>query len=194
MSEAPKLTPAGRKKSLLGTVGTLLLVGLVYLASELGWLPQSAAPDSSASGTQEAGVSPNPGTEQPVDSGSAANSGAPVSTLELTPLDRLREAIERREERVWMTLEGQVVHVLADDLEGSRHQRFLFDVASDLPTLKLSHNIDLAPRVPMSKGDTFVVRGRYEWNEHGGVIHWTHHDPDGELAGGWVEFSGERYE
>lgn len=216
MSDAHENAGSGGKKGLLGTLGTLLLVGVAFIANQLGLLPTSATETSGAetagsqdSGSQTSGSQSGGGTavlEEPGHGGAAAEAvdlsdlqigtsfESSIPTLELTPLDRLRQAIERHEERVWMTLEGEVVKVLADDLEGSRHQRFLFDVAPGIPTLKLSHNIDLAPRIPMSEGDTFVTRGRYEWNEFGGVIHWTHHDPDGDIEGGWVEFDGERYE
>lgn len=198
MSDAKPTAGSGGKKGLLGTLGTLLLVGVAFIANQLGLLPTSEAVEPSASGSGGgAAVADAPGSQDAVDLsdlqiGTSFESSIP--TLELTSLDRLRQAVEGREERVWMTLEGEVVKVLADDLEGSRHQRFLFDVAPGIPTLKLSHNIDLAPRVPMAEGDTFVTRGRYEWNEFGGVIHWTHHDPDGDIEGGWVEFDGERYE
>ena len=29
--------------------------------------------------------------------------------------------------------------------------------------------------------------------ERGGVLHWTHHDPDGRRPGGWLEHEGRRY-
>ncbi len=93
-----------------------------------------------------------------------------------------------------MTVEGTVVHVLADDNEGSRHQRFLLELPSGL-TLKISHNIDLAPRIANLRKNTRVrVHGEYEWNDKGGVIHWTHHDPKGWREGGWIEYDGRRYE
>ena len=61
-------------------------------------------------------------------------------------------------------------------------------------TLLITHNIDLAPRVPNPiKGKILRFYGEYEWNDEGGVIHWTHTDPDGEHIDGWLEYEGIRY-
>lgn len=89
---------------------------------------------------------------------------------------------------------GTVVHVLPDDNDGSRHQRFLLELDSG-QTLLVAHNIDLAPRIPqLARGDRVRFFGEYEWNAKGGVIHWTHHDPRGNHVGGWLEHDGRRYE
>ena len=59
----------------------------------------------------------------------------------------------------------------------------------------IAHNIDLAPRVASIRvGDTVSFYGEYEWNERGGVIHWTHHDPRGNQDGGRIEHQGRRYD
>jgi hypothetical protein len=88
---------------------------------------------------------------------------------------------------------GRVAAVLPDDDRGSRHQRFLLELDSGL-TLLIAHNIDLAPRIPRIRtGDTVTFRGQYEWNPKGGVVHWTHHDPDGRRPGGWLRHGGETY-
>lgn len=90
--------------------------------------------------------------------------------------------------------EGRVVHILPDDRDGSRHQRFLLELDSG-QTLLVAHNIDLAPRVAgIERGDRVRFFGEYEWNDRGGVIHWTHHDPRGSHVGGWLEHAGRRYE
>ena len=106
-------------------------------------------------------------------------------------LERLQQAYQRHESKVWMTISGKVVYILSDDNEGSRHQRFILKVDKDL-TVLVAHNIDLAKRVPLKKGDQIQLRGRYEWNEKGGVLHWTHHNPNGK-KGGWIRLNGEKY-
>ena len=89
---------------------------------------------------------------------------------------------------------GTVSRVLSDDNEGSRHQRFIVRLSSGR-TLLIAHNIDLAPRVrSLNVGDTVSFYGQYEWNDKGGVIHWTHHDPRGSHVGGWIEHQGRRYD
>lgn len=89
-------------------------------------------------------------------------------------------------------VEGAVQAVLADDVEGSRHQRFILTLAGGA-TLLVAHNIDLAPRVPLRRGDAVRVRGEHQWNERGGVVHWTHRDPAAHHPGGWVQHSGRTY-
>jgi hypothetical protein len=90
--------------------------------------------------------------------------------------------------------QGTVVKLLADDTNGSRHQRFIVRLASGR-TLLVSHNIDLAPRIDaLRAGDTVAFEGEYEWNPKGGVIHWTHHDPQGRHAAGWIRHAGRTYQ
>lgn len=89
---------------------------------------------------------------------------------------------------------GKVFKVLADDNQGARHQRFLVKVASG-QTLLFAHNIDLAGRVENIKvGDNIEFRGEYIWNKKGGIVHWTHHDPQGHHYDGWIKHSGSTYQ
>lgn len=95
-----------------------------------------------------------------------------------------------------VTVEGQgtVVKVLPDDTNGLKHQKFLVKVASG-KTLLFAHNIDLAPRVADIKiGDLVEFKGEYVFNPKGGVVHWTHRDPRGEQAPGWIKHNGKTYE
>lgn len=120
----------------------------------------------------------------PRDSGPAAAPGTSRVTV--------AEAFAARQSDVWVEESGTVVALLRDDLEGSRHQKFLLRLG-DGATLLVSHNIDLAPRVPVEKGDEVTVRGEYVWNDKGGLVHWTHHDPNGRLEGGWIRHAGREY-
>jgi hypothetical protein len=89
---------------------------------------------------------------------------------------------------------GIVERVLPDDNSGSRHQRFIVRLASG-QTLLIAHNIDLAPRVAdLARGDAVSFSGIYETNDKGGVVHWTHRDPSGRHAAGWIEHKGQRYQ
>ena len=107
---------------------------------------------------------------------------------------RLQQAFENREHELMISGRGRVEKVLRDDNDGSRHQRFIIKLASG-QSLLIAHNIDIAPRVkPIKAGDMIEFHGMYEWNDRGGVIHWTHHDPDGSQEGGWLVHEGKRYE
>jgi hypothetical protein len=89
---------------------------------------------------------------------------------------------------------GRVTRVLGDDSLGDRHQRFILELDSG-QTILVAHNIDLAPRIePLREGDLVEFSGEYEWNDKGGIVHWTHHDPQGQHPGGWLRHEGRTYE
>ncbi len=88
---------------------------------------------------------------------------------------------------------GIVKKVLRDDLKGSKHQKFILQVGGQ--TVLVAHNIDLAPRIAgLRAGDRVEFYGEYEWNDRGGVIHWTHRDPQGRHASGWLKHHGKTYQ
>ena len=123
---------------------------------------------------------------------------APGPDATLATLDRgdalLESAFTRRISNLQVAGQGTVVKILADDASGSRHQRFILRLDSGR-TLLVSHNIDLAKRIDALRvGDTVAFHGEYEWNPKGGVIHWTHHDPQGRHPGGWIRHGGQIYQ
>jgi hypothetical protein len=111
------------------------------------------------------------------------------------PTDRpsaVAEAFRAGRSNVWVETAGVVERSLPDDRAGSRHQRFVVRLEGG-QTVLVSHNLDLAPRAHVAAGDSVAFRGEYEWNDLGGVVHWTHHDPDGHMPGGWIRAGGHTY-
>jgi hypothetical protein len=60
-------------------------------------------------------------------------------------------------------------------------------------TVRVEDNVDLTGPIPLAPGDAVTVRGEYEYDRRGGVIHWTHRDPRGRHPPGYVDVNGERY-
>jgi hypothetical protein len=163
------VTNRNRRSLLQLGVTVLLLVGL-YLARSRS-VPAPGAPDA-ASGPPASGTAPalpHPGT-------------APS----------LAHLFQSRRSGVEIEAVGRVVRLLPDDREGARHERFLVRIEG--VSVLVAHNLDLAPRVPLETGDSIQLRGEYEWNAKGGVIHWTHRDPDGRHDAGWIRHEGRLYQ
>ncbi|MEN8991964.1 DUF3465 domain-containing protein [Avibacterium paragallinarum] len=108
--------------------------------------------------------------------------------------DIIAHAFKNKLSNVQVEGAGQVKAVLRDDNEGSRHQKFILTLNNG-QTLLVAHNIDLAPRIDdLEKGDTVQFYGEYEYSDKGGVMHWTHHDPNGRHQDGWLKHQGKTYQ
>lgn len=106
----------------------------------------------------------------------------------------LARAFEDRASGLEVEGAGRVERLLADDEQGSRHQRFILRLASG-QTVLVAHNIDVAPRIAdLRVGDVVAFRGVYEWSQQGGTVHWTHHDPSGDHVSGWLRHGGAVYQ
>ncbi len=106
----------------------------------------------------------------------------------------IRTAYDARRSDVPVEGIGVVQKVLPDDNDGSRHQKIILKLDNGLSVL-VAHNIDLAPRVKnIQQGDTLRFYGEYEYNPKGGVVHWTHHDPQGRHRNGWLQYKGRLYQ
>ena len=100
----------------------------------------------------------------------------------------------------WIEGTGLVRRLIPDDNDGARHQRFVLDLRNG-QTVLVAHNIDLAGRVPVGIGDRVRFRGIYEWNDLGGLVHWTHRDPlaiDSKAdstsdESGYIRYRGREY-
>lgn len=69
-----------------------------------------------------------------------------------------------------------------------------FGVQTAAGPVQVIDNVGIAPRVPVQTGDRIDVRG--EMVHDAGrmpIVHWTHHDPRGRHAGGFIELHGRFY-
>jgi len=117
------------------------------------------------------------------------------SSAEVKGTKSLLDAFKNKQSNVIVeNVAGTVEALLPDDIEGDKHQRFIIRIARN-QTLLVVHNIDMASRVDgLIKGDRVSVKGEYEWNERGGLVHWTHKDPRNSHADGWIDYRNVRYE
>lgn len=135
-----------------------------------------------------------PAVERSGERGSLPSASSVEPELVINPgAEQIAAAARSQTSGFMVTVPGEVIKTLADDNDGSRHQRFLIKLANR-QTLLVAHNIDLAPRVPLNEGEVIEVHGQYEWNDRGGVLHWTHHDPKKWREGGWIVHRGKKYE
>ncbi|MDD2894534.1 MAG: DUF3465 domain-containing protein [Aliarcobacter sp.] len=106
---------------------------------------------------------------------------------------QIDRAYQNKQSNVQVQGSGKVLKVLSDDNSGSRHQRFILKLPSNL-TVLVAHNIDLANKIKdLKAGDNVEFYGEYEWNNKGGVLHWTHKDPRGKHKDGWLKHNGIVY-
>lgn len=107
---------------------------------------------------------------------------------------KVQQYFKQKQSGKMVKIQAVVTKILSDDIHEPRHQRFIVGL-SNKHTVLITHNIDLAPRVTgLNEGDQLEITGQYEWNPQGGVIHWTHHDPNGLRQGGKIIHKGEVYQ
>ena len=119
----------------------------------------------------------------------------PTNIENITSDDQiLQQAFEHKQTNIQVYGKGHVIKLLPDDNSGSRHQRFILELASG-QTLLISHNIDISTRIDtLSKNDSIEFYGEYIWNSQGGLIHWTHHDPNHKHIDGWLKHQNIKYD
>jgi len=95
---------------------------------------------------------------------------------------------------VEVTADGTVVRLLPDRSSSTgTHEQFIIKLTSQDLTVEVEHNVAIGARVPIAEGDHVIVHGEYVWNSQGGLIHFTHHDPQGTHEGGYIGDNGTTY-
>jgi hypothetical protein len=106
---------------------------------------------------------------------------------------QVEKAYHDKQNNVQVQGVGKVSKILSDDNNGIRHQKFLLKLPSKL-TLLVAHNIDLSKKIDnLKEGDDVEFYGEYEWNNKGGIVHWTHHDPSKKHKDGWLKHKNVVY-
>ncbi len=137
-------------------------------------------------------------TVQPTEASASAqisrSESSPLTSSQAKQSSTISRAFEQQQSDIPVQGTGQIIKELADDNNGSRHQRILLKLPEGL-TILIAHNIDIAERVAnIQTGDSIEFKGEYAWNAKGGVVHWTHHDPNGRHPGGWLKHQNQTYQ
>ncbi len=102
---------------------------------------------------------------------------------------------QNHQSHVEVTADATVVQVLPDRVSASgTHEQFIVRLTSGDLTLLVEHNLSIAARAPVAVGDHVIVHGEYIWNAQGGLIHFTHRDPQGKYEGGFIQDNGVTYD
>ena len=191
----------GQRRSPARVVGALVFVIALIALVVVARMVTNGTPDSVGS-PSTVPASTRPAASAPTDASATvrppasapASKHAPATTAANSDSDaQLRHLFETKQSDVQVTGAGTVSRLMADDTQGDRHQRFILRLASG-QTLLVAHNIDIAPRLNgLAVGDPVAFSGSYIYTAQGGTIHWTHHDPGGTHAAGWLEWNGKKY-
>ncbi len=106
--------------------------------------------------------------------------------------DLVQRAWNEQQSNVLVELDARVIRIHPDIADFETFQAFSIELSNG-QRVRVHHNIDVAPRVPVSANAEIRLRGEYDWNPEGGLIHWTHAAVDSERKGGWIEVNGHRF-
>lgn len=171
-------------KTNIGIGSVIILLAAAYLGLDIQQ-DKLQPPSSQSLAPHEQAFQQHAGDEK---------SNTPAASDTQNNVSIIQQAFERKQSNVQVQAGGRVKAVLQDDNEGSRHQKFILQLQNG-QTVLVAHNIDLAPRIEnIQKGDRVEFYGEYEYSAQGGVIHWTHHDPQQRHADGWLKHDGKIYQ
>ena len=110
----------------------------------------------------------------------------------LTGLAQIMDAVANKRAGIMVQHWGTVSRTMLDDKGVDKLQKFLVTLENG-HLLLFAHDLSIAQRVPIATGDRIEFRGRFDWNDVGGLIHRTHHDPQMSFEDGWLRHNGRVY-
>ncbi|MBD5633735.1 MAG: DUF3465 domain-containing protein [Candidatus Eremiobacteraeota bacterium] len=97
-----------------------------------------------------------------------------------------------------VTASGSVVRVLGlSHGPSGAHEGFLLHLRGSAGrglTVRVEDNVDVTGPLPLTAGADVEVRGEYIYDALGGIIHYTHLDPRGRHAAGYVRIGDKVYQ
>lgn len=173
---SPNRSKIVKPGTVAATVLSVIVALAVYIAQQQGWIRSGDSSPSPPASPERHPAAQSPSAEA----------------------DGLLKSFHSKQSQVIVTGSGRVVHLLPDDTDTSdgsgAHQKFLVEVTREL-TIRLVNNIDPGfSRVPVRVGDFVRFKGEYVYNDKGGTVHCTHHDPARRHADGWVELNGKKFD
>ncbi len=212
------MSEANKKPMTFKGILALVGAGLLYLVSQvLGVdLSKFGGPKPDAGDKPPVTAPAEPGTTKEVakkdpktGSGEVLNGKKPETQKPTKEPEAKKPAANQRDDTalirqlfngmrsdIQVEAEGEVVYLMPDDTDETPHQNFLVKLDNGI-TLKISHNTKVSPYIEtLRKGDTIRFHGEYEYNEKGGVVHWTHRTQGtrNKHPHGWLLHEGVKYE
>ena len=91
--------------------------------------------------------------------------------------------------------DGTVAQLLGTSSGASgEHEGFVLRLGSACrATLRVETNVSFTGPIPLRTGESVVVKGEYDRDPDGDVIHFTHRELRGHHPGGYVEAGGTYY-
>jgi hypothetical protein len=91
---------------------------------------------------------------------------------------------------------GMVADVFGES-EGpsGEHEGYLLKLDGDCDLLlRVETNTSITGPIPIRPRQELIVKGEYEFDPEGGVLHWTHHDPSARHIAGYVVIGSRTYQ
>jgi hypothetical protein len=102
-------------------------------------------------------------------------------------------AWQQRLSGVQLSLEGKISRVFSSMETEAGQQKFSLQLAQG-QVVTVIHDVRLGSAIEdLAEGEIIEVFGEYQWAPDGGVIHWTHRDPEGNRQAGWVRYKDRLY-
>jgi hypothetical protein len=103
-------------------------------------------------------------------------------------------ALRQQRSGVEVIADGTVAYVPTYAAPSGEHEGFFIRLRSGCAaTLRVETNTAFTGPIPLRVGERVIVKGEFDYDADGGVIHWTHRAFGSHHASGYVEAGGRFY-